>query len=281
MKLGNAAWGFRETPLEKQLEITRSLGMNLLELGIGGHPNDFLQLDATERDIAQVKKLFEQFDVELLCASTGNDFTAAAENECIESLKNVKKAIEIASRLGIKYLRIFAGFSSAGEVTGKRWKRMINMLNEALKHGQKFNVLPAIETHGGVEEYLDGIRHFNSTTTAKETFAKLFDELEYPAGIVFDPANLGAVGMNTGEIIEWYRCFESRIAYFHLKDFADTKRGALSPCACGEGRLDWRLIWNTISSSHCPGFVEYEIPETVIEGIKLTLDNLKSYETKT
>ena len=45
MKIGPAAWGFRETPLEKQLEITKNLGFSYLELGIAGHENDFLHPD--------------------------------------------------------------------------------------------------------------------------------------------------------------------------------------------------------------------------------------------
>ena len=279
MRLGNAAWGLRETSLEKQLQITRSLGLDLLELGIGGHPNDFLQLDAVDSDIAQVKRLFNKYEIEILCASTGNDFTDADESARLNSLENVKKAIRIAYKLEIKYLRIFAGFAPVREVTGERWGQMIDMLNEALKHGQKYNVLPAIETHGGVEEYLDGIRHFDSTTTVKDKLVKLFNELKYPAGIVFDPANLGAVGMDEDEIISLYHKFCTEITYFHLKDFACTDLKALTPCACGEGQLCWQRIWHAIKSSPCPGLIEYEIPETIRPGIKLTLDNLKSYET--
>ena len=38
MLFGNASWGFRETPLEKQLEITSEMGLELLELGIANAP---------------------------------------------------------------------------------------------------------------------------------------------------------------------------------------------------------------------------------------------------
>ena len=34
MQLGNAAWGLRETPLERQAELTASMGLELLELSI-------------------------------------------------------------------------------------------------------------------------------------------------------------------------------------------------------------------------------------------------------
>jgi sugar phosphate isomerase/epimerase len=272
MIIGNAAWGFRKTPLKKQLEITRDMGLDLLELGIGGHENDFLQLDASDQEIFKVKRLFRQYNIKLLCASTGNDFTSADENECFKAMENVKKAIDIAERLGIENIRIFAGFSPVEEVIGARWDFMIKMLNEVLKYGQEHNVLPAIETHGGVEEYLDGIRHFDSTTTVKEKLIKLFNELEHPAGIVFDPANLGAVGMDENEIISLYQELLSKISYLHLKDFALNASGSLKPCACGEGKLKWNIIWEALKGSHCPGVIEYELTEDIEDGLKRSLE---------
>lgn len=275
MIIGNAAWGFRETPLEKQLEITRDMGLDLLELQIAGHENDFLQLNASDRDIFKVKRLFRQYNVKLLCASTGNDFTSADEKECIKSMENVKKVIDISQKLGIKNLRIFAGFSPVEEVIGKRWGFMVKMLNEVLKYGQEHNVLPAIETHGGVEEYLDGIRHFDSTTTVNEKLGKLISELEYPAGIVFDPANLGAVGMDADEIVSLYQEFLPKISYFHLKDFALNTSGALKPCACGEGKLNWSTIWQALKDSPCPGVIEYELTEDIEDGLKRSMEHCR------
>jgi sugar phosphate isomerase/epimerase len=283
MIIGTAAWGFRETALGKQLETTRNMGLDLLELGIGGHENDFLQLNADSRDVFKVKKLFRQHKIKLLCASTGNDFTSENKNACIESMENVKKAIDIAESLGIEKLRVFAGFSPVNEVVDARWDTMMEMLNEIAEYGHRHGVLPAIETHGGVEEYLDGIRHFNSTTTVKEKLENIFTELEYPAGMVFDPANLGAVGMNEDEIIALYQKFLPKIAYFHLKDFAFTPGGALKPCACGEGKLDWSVLWKTLKESPYPGVIEYELPEDVDQGLKRSLRHLtlNKYKIKT
>jgi sugar phosphate isomerase/epimerase len=268
MIIGNAAWGFRETPLEKQLEITRDMGLDLLELQIGGHENDFLQLDATAEDIAKVKDLFEQYAIKLICASTGNDFTAATEVDCAD----VKRVIDIAEQLNIKYLRIFAGFSPVAEVIGERWDVMIKMLNEVAQYAQEHNILPAIETHGGVEECLDGIRHFHSTTTSMETWRRILDELDYPVGVVFDPANLGAVGMNETEIIDLYRLLP--VSYLHLKDFRKTPQEALEPCACGAGQLDWQKLWSELKNFSGPGVIEYELTEDIEDGLRRSLEFL-------
>jgi sugar phosphate isomerase/epimerase len=276
MILGNAAWGFRETPLERQLAITRDMGFNLLELQIAGHENDFLQLNASNADILQVKKLFKQYSINLICASTGNDFTSKDKNECLISMQNVKKVIDIAQKLEIKYLRIFTGFSPVAAVTGTRWEFMIKMLNDVLEYAHQRNVLPAIETHGGVEAYLDGIKHFDSTTTVKEKLDKLFNELKYPVGIVFDPANLGAVGMNTDEIVSLYRHLLPKISYLHLKDFVLTTGGALQPCACGEGKLDWHKLMAEFDEFAGAGMIEYELTEDIEDGLRRSSYTLKN-----
>ena len=90
LTLGYCSWGFRETPLEKQLQIVSRDGFDLLELGIHGHENDYLQLSPSNEQIEKVKFLFNKYGVKLLCASTGNDFTESSEFAVLESVKNVK-----------------------------------------------------------------------------------------------------------------------------------------------------------------------------------------------
>ena len=55
LTLGYCSWGFRETPLEKQLEIVSRDGLDVLELGIHGHYNDYLQLSPTTQQNDNVK----------------------------------------------------------------------------------------------------------------------------------------------------------------------------------------------------------------------------------
>ena len=62
MKFGNAAWGFRETPLEQQLKITSDMGLRVLELGIENAPNDVKIGDDTKA----VKELYRKYGIELM-----------------------------------------------------------------------------------------------------------------------------------------------------------------------------------------------------------------------
>jgi sugar phosphate isomerase/epimerase len=280
MKFGNASWGFRETPLERQFEITRNMKLEILELGIAGHANDYLQADATDDEIAKVKELFSKYGMKPLCASTGNDFTLPDEEACMQELDRVKQAVDIASLIRIKHIRIFAGFSPADKVTGKRWERQIECIKNAVDYAAPKNVVIAVETHGGVEGVSGGVKHYHSTSSKPDTLFKIIDEVGEGLGVVFDPANLGAVGLNNREIIEIYRKLEKRISYMHLKDFkiVESKnpqaQSALLPCACGEGQLNWQLLLEAFSPFCGYGVLEYEQVEDIEEGLKRTLETL-------
>lgn len=271
MKFGTAAWGFRETPLVQQLVITRRLGLTLLELGIAGHENDFLQLGASDDKIAEVAALFRAHGVSLSCASTGNDFTQADGEACRADLEKVKAVTSIAAKLGVRYLRIFAGFSPAADVKGVRWSRMVDCLNSATEYADTLGVTLTVETHGGVESVPGGIAHFDSTSTRPELIERWLGEASPHLRLLFDPANLGAVGMDETAILALYQKLKPWISTFHLKDFKRVTPTALQPCACGEGKLDWAKLMPVFAAHPGAGFMEYEMTADIEDGLTRTL----------
>lgn len=278
MKLGMAAWGLRETPLEEQLRMVTRLGLSALELSIAGHENDRLQVGASAEEIHTVKRLFADSGVSLDTAATGNDFTSADPAACAADLEKTRKVIAIAGQLGIKQLRIFAGFSPAAEVTGERWKTMIACLREASQAAQQAGVRVAVETHGGVEPVTGGVRHFFSTSSRRDLLLRLLAELPAEIGLVFDPANLGAVGMSTDAILDLYDKVKERVVYLHLKDFRHVSANALQPCACGEGQLCWGELAKAFAGFSGTGFMEYELPADIEAGTRRSLEALKAAE---
>jgi sugar phosphate isomerase/epimerase len=274
MHLGLAAWGFRETPLEKQLEITRRLGLDLLELSIAGHHNDFLQIDASAHKIAEVINLFKSSRVSLSCASTGNDFTQPEKADNFKQLEFVKKVIDIASEVGAEKLRIFAGFSPVAEVVGDRWKVMIDCLTQTADYAVIRGITPAIETHGGVTATEYGVKHFYSTSSHPETLLKMLKELPESVKINFDPANLYAVGIKNPD--EIYIKLKGRIAYAHLKDFVPVNGSdSLRPAACGESDMDWKKLMVAMADFSEPCLIEYENIEDIEDGCQRSLQFLR------
>lgn len=266
MQLGNAAWGLRETPLEQQLAITAAMGLDLLELSIAGYDRDYLQLDADEAKIAEAANLFRKYNVRLDCACTGNDFTG---DDAPEQLEKVKTVIGIASKLGVKFLRIFGGFRSDSEVIGSRFTQMLDCLRSAAEYAAPRSVTLAVETHGGVTANGEALVHFASATTRIDWWE---DILSTGVSINYDPANFAAIGAT--DPVAFYERFKSSIKYVHLKDFRSVEGGVL-PAACGEGRLDWPKLMTALRDYEGPALIEYELPGDVEDGLRRSLAFLK------
>lgn len=269
MKFGNASWGFRETPLEEQLKITSNMGLKILELGIANAPKD-IPLSVSDDEIAEIMRLYDKYGVEHCCAATGNDFTNGDQND----VPKVKKVIDICAKLGVKYLRVFAGFSPVSEVVGARWDNMMECLKEISEYAESKGVYPVIETHGGVNAYDDGVEHFFSTSADEETLYKMMSLLPENAKLNFDPANLWAVGNKHPENV--YNHLKERTAVVHMKDFASLKSGHLKPAACGESDMDWTAILDALKGFNGPALFEYENTEDVEEGSRRCLDYITS-----
>jgi len=271
MQYGLAAWGLREESLESQLRITRDLELDLLEFSIANGGNDTLQIHCTDAEIEKVRSQFRQYGVRLECGCTGNDLT---NDDVDQQTQKVAKVIEIAAKLGLKFLRIFAGFNSDSLVYGDRLTRMLDALKELHAAASGKGITLCVETHGGVTALKNGVLlHFNSVTTRIDHWKKI---LETGVSICFDPANLSAVGCTAPEA--FYRLFKDRIPYIHLKDFRDVPEGIV-PAACGEGRLNWDPLMAVLRDHKGPAMIEYELPGDVKDGMSRSLEFLKKYET--
>jgi sugar phosphate isomerase/epimerase len=274
MNYGLAAWGLRLTPLRDQLAMTKRLELRHLELGIAGFRNDLLQADSPNYAVETVRNLFLSAGIQPSCAATGNDFTLEKEAEVQKSLEQTLVALQLADMLGIRYLRIFAGFSPVADVTGKRYDLLVECLKKVYEAAKETQVLPVVETHGGVEVLSDGtVRHFSSISTEDETLEKLLNDIP-DMQLNFDPANLHVLGK---DVVAFYRHFKEKIAYLHLKDFARKGMGWI-PVACGEGNIDWSRLLLEMRSFKGLALLEYEIPDDAERGFSDSLKYLLNQE---
>lgn len=271
MIYGNASWGFRETPLEEALKITNEMGLSAFEIGIANSPND-LPLDISDKEIEMIKGLYIKYGLDISCAATGNDFTNGNKND----VEKVKKVIEICEKLGVKYLRIFAGFSYSEEVIGSRWDNMIECLREVAEYAENKKITLTVETHGGVNGYDDGVEHFYSTSAKPELLYKMLSELPDNIMVNFDPANLWAVGETHPENV--YNKIKDRIKVVHMKDFAPLPSGHMLPASCGESEMNWKEILNALKDFNGYALFEYENTDDIKEGSIRCFNYIKKVE---
>ncbi len=276
MNYGLAVWGLRFTPLREQLAMTRRLGLELLELGIAGFRTDLLQADSSGCFTDTVRELFRANSLKPVCAATGNDFTFPKESDTLESLDRTLAALKLADALGIRYLRIFAGFSPVAEVTGERYRLLVDCLNKVYEAAKRTQVIPVVETHGGVEGLADGsVRHFASISTEYETLDRLFNDVP-GMRLNYDPANMYLLDK---DVCDFYRRYQEKIDYVHLKDFVRKGQGWV-PAACGAGKMDWPALLTEMRSFDGPAVLEYEIPADVEQGFSVSLDFLRKAESR-
>ena len=262
--LGAAAWGLRELPLEPQLRLVRQLGLTSLELGIANAPMD-LPADASEEAIERVSALYEKYGIELFCAATGTDFTVSGE-ELRAQAEKIQAVIRLCGKLRIRVLRIFCGFKKRAETSEECVEKLVSTLMNVQETAEMHGVMLAVETHGAVEPFGSGVRHFRSLTTQAEDLLALLDRTGHKIKLVFDPANLTAVG-ETG-LCSFWQAVRQDTAYIHLKDFKADASGALHPTAFGCGDTDWTGLAGALRDSGLPAFFEYENCPDIEEGLK-------------
>ena len=267
-QLGLACWGLRELPLSQQLALTQRLGVSGMEFSIANAPKDYpLTMDAGE--IAFVRTQYQNMGIPLCYVVTGNDFTQADPAAVDADLRKVKRVIALCEQLGAKYLRVFAGFSPAQAVTGERFKRMAAALTAAANEATAHGITLALELHGGVERFGQGMRYVHSVTTEMDSLEALLAAVPKTIELLMDPANLWAVGVTDPE--RYYLRFQDRIAYIHIKDFVTLPDGSMRPSVCGESALDWASFLHAAAAFNGAMMIEYENPEDVEQGMRACL----------
>ena len=260
---GAAAWGFRETPLEEQFKITKNLGLKALELGIANAPND-IQLDASDEALEQMKELATKYGIDISCAATGNDFTVGSGD-----VQKIKTVMDICTKLGVKNLRVFTGFTPISEMNDEKRDNAKTALKEVCTYGEKLGITIAIETHGAVQGFDDGVLHIASSSTDIDYLYSIMEGLPSNAKICYDPANLSAVGEDALAV---YHRICDKICYAHYKEFAKLPSGHLKPTYCGAGMIDWKTIKDAMKDFDGYVFFEYENTEDIEAGLERSRD---------
>ena len=151
---------------------------------------------------------------------------------------------------------------------------MIDALNMVARYGKEHGVVTAMETHGGVMAYPDGVVHFHSAATETGGLKRILRETDDSLKFVFDPANLYAIaGCDVEETAE---LVGSRIAYAHIKDFVKLPGGHLKPGAIGDEKRDWKRTMEMVLKWTDTLMIEYEEPRDIEEGTRRSKQYLET-----
>jgi sugar phosphate isomerase/epimerase len=271
IKVGCGEWGFRELDLPEHFRIARDLGFRTLEFGIGGGQAGRLPEEPSRPDIDDFRALARKHGVATPGCCLENDFTLPSPPAHAQMVERTLRQIRAARQCGASFVRLFAGFTPAAEMTESIWARMIDAFSQADQLCAELGLSIAVETHGRIT-MRDGAAHHEHTVSTEPAAARrLMGSLPWRIGVNYDPGNLKAV--SPADRTYGLPLFSGRINYCHLKDWKRSGGGWVA-CAIGDDDLDYGALLPRVKFGGVH-LIEYEPTEDVVDGIRRSLAYLE------
>ena len=276
LTLGCGEWGFRNRTLPEYFDTATTLGFRHLEFGIGGGWTGRLPDVPTPADVAAFRDLADRHGVTTRYCCLENDFTRPDPGEHETQLRTVLAQLPPAADCGAQFVRLFAGFTPAEEMTETIWRRLLDALETCAATADRMGMRIAIETHGAITKLPDGsLAHQHTVTTRRDGLERLLRELPAAVAFNYDPGNLKAA--DPTDLRYAADLLASRVSYCHLKDWRRTGIG-WTACAPGDDTggdtIDYARLLPV------PGYegvylIEYEPLEDTVDGLTRSLAYLR------
>lgn len=230
-----------------------------------------------EQELKQVAKWLKTAGLKLAAIACGNNFAKFNENERLENIEIVKKAIREAAELGAPLVRIFGGYheecgGEKGMVYANGFEFVLQGIEACMPEAEKYNIVLALENHGrlpGLSYEIKGIIGYFDSPYLK---------------CLFDCANFLANNMNeTEDPLRAYELLKNDIIHCHVKDWGrpfgvmSERKVAAYPAGAG-GIVPLRQFAALLERDQFDGYcsLEYEaswqVPER--DGVKQSLQYL-------
>lgn len=228
--------------LEEALRGISDAGFEYVELSAVKGWTEHVRSDMSDEELADVKKLLAKYGLTVIGLSGHCNLMEE------ERLEDFRKNIELAHKLGCKYIITSTGEAHFGEGETFSNDVLIKNIKSLLPTLEKYNIILTIEIHG--EEYGTG-----------ESLYAITQAINSPlVTINYDTANAFFYGgkLPTDDIKS---CFE-HVSYVHLKDKSGPQKEWNFP-GLGNGELPLRefIAYMTENGYEGPYSVEIEYTE--------------------
>jgi len=263
MDIGRASsctYALREKSMDYALSITAKAGFKKVDLW-GGMPH--FSINESEYSIDELIKTADKYGVKIANIGTycGGRFSSDSKNEIDQELRDTRKTIDIAHRLGARSIRIVAGSGKLDAID-----KIVPYFRECAHYAASKNIYMGFENHGGpISGNPEACAELSSKVGSKHF------------GVLYEPCNLMHAGVDYKEA---FAKFHQYITHCHIKDGAPDADGRFHGTMLGNGIIDVRWVIDNMNKAGYNGdfALEYEVSEIeLIEtGLKKWFDYYKS-----
>lgn len=227
MKLAVFSPVFGNRSLEEALRYLSAKGVDGLELGAGGYPGkahaDILELKSDPRKIAELKALFDKYNLEICALSVHGNGVHPQKAIAKIATEELEAAIEVAPKLGVKKIVTFSGCPGDGKGDMPNWVTCAwpNEYRDVLEYQWNEVLIPYWKNYAqrakdnGVQICFE--MHPGFCVYNPETLLKLRAAAGDALGANLDPSHLLWQGI---DIVSAIRYLGKALFYFHAKDTA-------------------------------------------------------------
>lgn len=133
--------------LARVIEAAQSGGYACIEPRIGWNHAAGIELELSKSARRDIKRQIDDAGIAISCLALGAQFAKATPEERAESVELTARSAELASDLGVPFLRVFGGPLPAGETMAGIRDAVAEAFGEAAGKAAAFGVTPCLETH--------------------------------------------------------------------------------------------------------------------------------------
>lgn len=231
---------------EEKCRLAIEAGYDFIEMSIDPAPQRLARLDWGDEKINEVRHAIEKTQVPILtmALSANREYTLGDPDADIRNrgIEIVKKALVLASRLGIRIIQIATYDVFGKEGTEKTQALFLESLKQCVDFASKYAVMLALETID--TPFADSINKIS----------RFVKEVNSPfLQIYADNGNVAAAGY---DFSQEYESASENVVAIHLKD---TKPGIVRRIPYGEGIVDFEKDFKALKKVNYNGLFVAEM----------------------
>ena len=226
--------------LERALEGISKAGFRNIELGANDHCSHVSGETVTDSAIKQLQRGLADYGLQIVSLSSHVNLAGRTREDGFRQVRRLKSGIDLAKKLGCKYVITGPGEVETDEQTG----RFFENIRATIDYCEREDIIIGLETHGKLTATAEACREVLSRLHSKHI------------GINYDTANVIYYGGVRPE--EDVVKIADKVVHVHAKDHIGGK-GEYDFPAIGDGDIDFRAVFSALRTVDYGGPYSVEV----------------------